>query len=69
MKYFQKFTLIFINDILEQNEDIVDDDKISNKRNMEKSIETKITNNEAPKNVLAASLAANINPQVHVYNS
>lgn len=47
----------------------MDDDKISNKRNMEKSIETKITNNEAPKNVLAASLAANINPQVHVYNS
>lgn len=49
--------------LLEQNDEIMEDDKIAGKANMGNSVETKMAS-EATKNVLAASLAANSNPQV-----
>lgn len=47
---------------IEQNEDVMEDNKTVNKANIEKSPERKMAN-ETPKNILAASLAANIHPQ------
>uniref|UniRef100_A0A182EQ55 Prospero domain-containing protein n=2 Tax=Onchocerca ochengi TaxID=42157 RepID=A0A182EQ55_ONCOC len=46
----------------EQNEDSLEDDKMASKTSVEKSAEMKTTN-ETPKNIFAASLATNINPQ------